>query len=270
MGHTDWRPALPAAITATAYLVIAAVTLPLCRDQARGVLVQLDRITGKASRDFLVLYFSAMVTAALLYSIVNVSAFKTPTSRQEPSFFYVRELVAFTEVSALGWLLAYLVMAYGYASALRKSAGGQGLSWAQALAATAVTAWLPAVRKSPVGNPRLDSALLCLLSCAVSIDDLGHRECLASARTVRSAIHDLELAAADIEQYAVERVPRSDTLTRRLALQDGMKLASAIRDAKAPLARALYPRLHGCSRSLGRLPADMGASRTEYSRHDHQ
>jgi hypothetical protein len=250
---------VPAATTAAAYLVIAVVTLPVCRGQARRILLQLDRISNKASRDFLKLYSFAMATAALLYSIVNASAFKTATSRQEPSLFYVREFVAFAEVSALGWLLAYLVTAYGYASALRKSAGGQGLSWAQALAATAVTAWLPSARTSlaPVGNPRLDSTLLRLLGSAASIDGLGRRECLASARTVRSVILDLELAAADIEQYAVERVPRSDILTRRIARQDGVRLASAIRDAKAPLARALCPRDYtaAAARLVGLLQA---------------
>lgn len=248
IGAALWATRIPgrqvaAATTAAAYLVIAVVALPVCWGQARRILDQLDRISDKASRDFLVLYFPAMVTAALLYSIVNASAFKTAASRQEPSLFYVRELVAFAQVTALGWLLAYLVAAYAYASALQKSAGGQALSWAQALAATAVTAWFPAARTSsvPVGNPRLDSALLRLLGCTVSIDGLGHRQCLASPRAVRSVILDLELAAADIEQYAVERVPRFDTVTRRVAWQDGVRLASAIRDAKAPLARAIYP-----------------------------
>jgi hypothetical protein len=249
IGAVLWATRIPsrhvaAATTAAAYLVIAVVALPVCLGQTRPILDQLDRISSKASRNFLALYLPAMVTAALLYSIVNASAFKTATSRQEPPLFYVREFVAFAEVSALGWLLAYLVTAYAYASALQKSAGGQALSWAEVLAATAVTAWFPAARTSsvPAGNPRLDSALLRLLACAVSIDGLGQGQCLASPRAVRSVILDLELAAADIQQYAVERVPRSDTVTRRVARQDGVRLASAIRDAKAPLARAIHPR----------------------------
>jgi hypothetical protein len=249
IGAALWATRIPgrqvaAATTVGAYLIIAVVALPVCWGHGQQILDQLDRISGRASRDFLRLYFPVMVSAALLYSIVNASAFKPATSRQEPPLFYIREFVAFAGVTALGWLLAYLVMAYAYASALQKSAGGQALNWAQALAATAVTAWFPAARASsvPVGNPRLDSALLRLLGCTVNIDGLGHGQCLASPQDARSAILDLELAAADIEQYAVERVPRSDTVTRRLARQDGVRLASAIRDAKAPLARAIYPR----------------------------
>ena len=59
---------------------------------------------------------------------------------------------------------------------------------------------------------------------------------------MRSAILTLELAAADIEHYAVDRVPMSDTATRRLTHQDGIALASVIRDAKAKVARAVYSR----------------------------
>src|SRR6202043_555499 len=106
----------------------------------RRILDQLDRISGKASRSFLALYLSALVTAALLYSIVNASALKTAGSGQESSLFYVIEFVAFAVVTALGWLIAYLVTAYAYASALQKSAGSQALSWAEVLAATTVTA----------------------------------------------------------------------------------------------------------------------------------
>jgi len=249
IGAVLWATRIPgsrvaAAITATAYLMIAVVALPVCRRQGRRILDQLDRIYGKASRNFLALYLSALVTAALLYSIVNASALKTASGDQEPSLFYVIEFVAFAVVTALGWLIAYLVTAYAYASALQKSAGSQALSWAEVLAATTVTAWFPAMRTSsvPVGNPHLDSALLRLLGCAVSVDGLGHGQCLANPRAVRSVILDLELAAADMEQYAVECVPRSDTVTRRVARQDGVRLASAIRDAKAPLARAIHPR----------------------------
>ena len=59
---------------------------------------------------------------------------------------------------------------------------------------------------------------------------------------VIAVILTLEAAAADIEQYAVDRVPRLDTATRRRARQDGVQLASVIRDAKALLARAVHPR----------------------------
>ncbi len=234
---------VPAATTAAAYLVIAVVVLPVCRGQARRILDQLDRISGKASRDFLALYLPVWVASALLYSIVNASVFNAAASRQEPSLFYVREFGAFVVVTVLGCMLTYLVAAYAYASALQKLSGSQASSWAWVLAATAFTAWFPAARTSsvPAGNPRLDSALLRLLGCAVSIDGLGHGQGLASPRAVRSVILDLELAAADMEQYAVERVPWSDAVTRRVARQDGVRLASLIRDAKAPLAGAVHP-----------------------------
>jgi hypothetical protein len=247
IGAALWATRIPgrhvaAATTAVAYLMIAIVALPVCWGQARRFLDQLDRISGKASRDFLVLYPAVMGAAALLYSIVNASALKAPDGRQALWLFYVSEFIAFAVVTAMGWLIAYLVMAYAYGSALQKSAGSQALSWTEVLAMTIPTAWLPAARTSslPVGNPRLDSALLRLLRCVVNIDCLGHGQYLANTRSVRSVILRLELTAAEMEQYAVERVPRSDAVTRRVARRDGVRLASLIRDAKGPLARAIH------------------------------
>jgi hypothetical protein len=247
IGAALWATRIPsrhlaAATTAAAYLMIAVVALPVCWGQARRILDQLDRISARASRDFLVLYLAAMAAAALLYSIVNASAFKTTATSQEPALFYVIEFIAFVVVTAVGWLVAYLLTAYAYASALQKSAGSQALSWVEVLAAMAVPVRFPAAHTSvPAGNPRLDSALLGLLRCVASIDGLGNGQGLANSRSVRSVILDLELTAADMERYALERVPRSDTVTRRIARQDGVRLALPIRDAKAPLARAVRP-----------------------------
>lgn len=44
-----------------------------------------------------------------------------------------------------------------------------------------------------------------------------------------------------LEQYAVDGVPRFDAATRHLVHQDGALLASMIRSAKAPVARAVHP-----------------------------
>jgi hypothetical protein len=158
--------------------------------------------------------------------------------------YYVHEFTAFTAVTALGFMIAYLTLAYAYASALQKPGSSETLSWAGTLAASAITACFPVARNSPspAGNPCLDSGLLRLLDCTVTIDELGKAHHLADSRTVKSVILNVELAAADIEQYAVSRVPRFDTTTRRLARQDGVHLASVIRDAKAPIARAVHPR----------------------------
>lgn len=229
----------PAAITAAADLVIVVVAFPVCRRQARPILDHLNRISTAAPRDFLALYMSALAGAALLYSIVNASAFNADAS----SLFYVRQFGGFIAVTALGFVLAYLLLTYAYASALKKPAANQTLSWAGTLAATAVTAWLPTVRRSPAptGNPHLDSGLLRLLGCTVTIDRMGRGQVLPGTRTVRSVLFSLEVAAEDLEQYAVDRVPRFDTVTRRLARQDGARLASVIRNAKAPVARAVHP-----------------------------
>jgi hypothetical protein len=244
IGAALWATRIPsrhaaAAITATAYLVIVVVAVPVCRRQARPILNHLSHISAKAPHDFLMLYIPALVIAASLYSAVNAAAFNTAAS----SFFYAREFAAFIVVTALGFVLAYLLLAYAYASALQKPVASQTLSWAGTLAGTAISAWFPAARRSPVpaGNPHLDSGLLHLLGCTVTIDRMGRGPVLASTRTVRSVILSLEVVATDLEQYAVNRVPRFDTATRRLARQDGARLASVIRNVKAPVARAVHP-----------------------------
>jgi hypothetical protein len=234
----------PATITATAYLVIAVVAVPVCWRQARRILNHLNRISAEAPRDFLVLYLSALAGAAILFGIVNTSAFNIAAVRHVSPLYYVGEFAAFIVVTALGCVLAYLLLAYAYASALQKPEASQTLNWAGTLAATAVMAWLPAARRSstPAGDPHLDSGLLRLLGCAVAIDRMGRGQFLPDPRTVRSVILSLELTAATVEQYAVGRVPLSDTATRRRAREDGIRLASVIRSAKAPMARAVHPR----------------------------
>lgn len=249
IGATLWAVRIPsrgvpAATAAAAYLVIAVVAVPGYRVQARKVLDYVSRISAKARRDFLTPYLAFLSGAAILYGIANASAFNAIAHRHVSAVFYIGEFAAFAAVTAIGFVLAYLVMAYAYASALQEPGTSQALGWAGMLAATAITGWTSAARRSPapVGNRRLDSGLLCLLRCAVIIDGLGRHPSLADSRTVRSAILTLELAAADIEHYAVDRVPMSDTATRRLAHQDGIALASVIRDAKAKVARAVYSR----------------------------
>lgn len=232
----------PAAATAAAYLVIVVVALPVCWSQARRVLNYLSRISTKAAREFLRLYILALTAAAILYGIVNRTAFNAAADRHATPLLYVREFGAFCAVTALGFLLAYLIMAYAYSSALQESWTGQSLSWAGTLAATAVTGWLKVARGSPpLGNRCLDSGLLGLLGCTANIDQLGQGQTLADSRAVKSIIVALELAATDIEQYAVAGVPRFDTATRRLARHDGAQLASVIRDAKVQVARAIQP-----------------------------
>lgn len=233
----------PAAITAAAYLVIVVVAFPVCQRQARRILDQFSHISADAPRNFLVLYISALAGAAILFSIVNASAFKIAAIRHVSWLYYLGEFAAFIVVTALGFVIAYLLLAYAYANALQKPETSQTLSWAGTLAATAVSAWFPALRRSPAsaGNLHLDSGLLRLFGCTVTIDRMGHGKFLSDPRTVRSVILSLELAAGDLEQYAVDRVPRFDTATRRLVRQDGARLASVIRNAKAPVARAVHP-----------------------------
>jgi hypothetical protein len=234
----------PAAATAGAYLMILVVALPVCWSQARQTVNHLRRISGRAPREFLTMYVLVLAVAAVLFGIVNRSAFNTAPSLHPTPAYYAGEFAAFCAVTALGFLLSYLVMAYAYANALQESGTNSSLSWAGTLAATAVTGWLRAVHRSPApaGNRYLDSGLLRLLGCVATIDMLGQEQDLAGSQTVKSVILALEAAAADIEQYAVDRVPRLDAATRRRARQDGVQLASVIRDAKASLARAVHPR----------------------------
>jgi succinate dehydrogenase/fumarate reductase cytochrome b subunit len=234
----------PAAATAAAYLMILAVALPVCWSQARQTVNHLQRISGRAPREFLTMYVLVLAVAAVLFGVVNKSAFNPAPSLHPTPLYYAGEFAAFSAVTALGFVLSYLVMAYAYADALQEPGAHSSLSWAGTLAATAATGWLRGLRRSPApaGNRYLDSGLLRLLGCAATIDMLGQEQSLAGPQTVRSVILTLELAAADIEQYAVDGVPRLDAATRRRARQDGVQLASVIRDAKAPVAHAVHPR----------------------------
>lgn len=246
----------PAAITAAAYLLIVIVATPACHRQARRILSNMERISDEAPHGFLWLYLPVLAAAAILYCIVGTSAFDSAATRHVSLLFYVHEFAAFAVVVLLGFVIAYLALAYAYAAALGGSWSSETISWSGALVATAVTVWFPVARSSPSpsGNPYLDSGLLRLLGCAVTINDLGHGQCLADPRTVRSVIINLELAAADIEQYALSRVPRSDTSTRRLARQDGVRLASVIREAKAPVAGAVHPLENSIPGQAGQTP----------------
>lgn len=232
---------LPATTTAIAYLMIVAVAAPACRAKARQFLGHLNRVTEDASRGFLAAYVLVLAVAVTLYCVVNATVFPSDAARSASAGFYVHEFTAFTVVTVLGSMISYLILASAYASALQGSGASESLAWAAELAASAVTAWTPAARRTrPAdGNPCLDSALLCLLGCAVSVVTLGRGRHLADGRTVKSVICALELAAADIERFAVTRVPRFDVATRRLALHRGLRLSAAIRKAKAPVAGAL-------------------------------
>jgi hypothetical protein len=258
IGAANWAsriPSLhaPAAITAAAYLVIVVVAFPVCRRQARPILDHFSRIPAEAPR-YVLVYILILAGVAVLFSIASASAFNIAATRHVSWLYYLVEFAAFIVVTAVGFVIACLLLAFAYAYALPKPETNQGPSWvgtldvtavrAGTLAATAISAWFPALRQSPVpaGNPHLDSGLLRLLGCTVTIDRMGRGELPSDPRTVRSVILSLELAAADLEQYAVDRVPRSDTATRRLVRQDGARLASVIRNAKAPVARAVHPR----------------------------
>lgn len=232
----------PAATAAAAYLVIVLVAAPPCRGQFRRVLSDLDRISAAAPRNFLKLYLPVLAAAAVVYCLVNISSFKSPAKPHVSAVFYVQEFGAYVVVAVLGSLVAYLALAYSYAGALGRPWSNEAIGRAGTLAATAITAWRPAARPLPAGNRYLDSGVLRLLGCTVTIGELSRAQTLPNSRVVTSAILDLELAAADIEQYAVSRVPRTDTATRRLARLDGLRLASVIRDTKAGVARAIHPR----------------------------
>jgi hypothetical protein len=248
IGATLWAAKIPsrhtpAAITAASYFLIIMVAAPVCRRYGRRILSHLKRISKEAPRHFLMWYLAALTAAAILYATVNATASNSAAVRVS-FFYYIHELIAFTLVTALGFVIAYLVLAYAYASALQKPGSSETSSWAGTLAASAVTAWIPVAHGSfsSAGNPCLDSALLGLLDCTVTIDELGQANSLADPRAVKSVILSLELVAADVEQYAVSRVPRFDAATRRLARQDGAHLASVIRNTKAPVAGAVHPR----------------------------
>jgi hypothetical protein len=248
IGVTLWSASIPskhspATATAGAYLLIVLVAAPACHRHMRRILSTLERTSSNARRNFLKLYLLVLAASAILYCIANTDASRSAASPHVNFVFYLQEFVAFAAVTSLGSVIAYLALACGYAGALGKLASSETVGWAGALAATAFTAWLPGVRNSPLptGNRYLDSGVLRLLNCAVTINDLGCGQVLPDARIIKSVIFDLELAAADIAQYAASRVPRTDTAVRRLARLDGLRLAWVIRDTKAPVARAVHP-----------------------------
>jgi hypothetical protein len=63
--------------------------------------------------------------------------------------------------------------------------------------------------------------MLRLLNCAVAINELAKRSGPAPSQTVKELILRLEIAAQDLELYAVKRVPRFDIATRHIAADDG-------------------------------------------------
>jgi hypothetical protein len=242
---------VPAATVAGAYLVIAGVAGPVCWSQGRRFLTYISRSSSAKSHHFVTNYLPPLAAFAILYGTVNAGAFAAAASKPEPQLFYAKEFAAFIAVAALGFLVAYLATAYAYARTLQHSTAdqalqgstiAQALDWTWTLAATAITAWLPATRNSlgPADDARFESGLLRLLDCAAVIDRLGQRHSRANPQIVRSVIVKLELAAADIERFAISRVPRFDTATRAIARQDGAQLAAPIRNAKAAVARGIY------------------------------
>ena len=233
----------PAATTAAAYLLIVLVAAPACRNQTRPILSNLQRISSNALRNFLKLYLPIVAMAVILYCVAYAGSFNSATKSPISFVFYLQESAAFAVLTSLGIVIAYLALAYSYAGALGGLASTEAIGWAGTLAATAFTAWLPAPCDSRLhaGNRHFDSGMLRLLDCTITINDLSHEQTLPDSRTIKSVILDLELAAADIEQYAVSRVPRTDTATRRQARLDGFRLASVIRRTKAPVARAVHP-----------------------------
>jgi hypothetical protein len=84
--------------------------------------------------------------------------------------------------------------------------------------------------------------MLKLLDCALAVDGMARGSCPAPADSVRKLLSNLEASAQALELYAIKRVPRLDLATRRIAADDGARLASIVRGNKAPLARAIGPR----------------------------
>jgi len=232
----------PAATTAAAYLVMALVAAQPFRSELRRILGNLELISVAAGRNFLRLYIPALAAAAVLYCLTSISAFNSAARPHVSAIFYVQEFGAYVAVAVLGFLVSYLALAYGHAYALGSQSPNATIMWAGTLAATAVTAWWPGTRLPSPGNRYLDSGVLRLLGCTVTMGDLSRAAALPDARVVKSVILDLELAAAAVEQYAVSRVPRTDTATRRLARLDGLRLARVIRGTKAAVAGAIHPR----------------------------
>lgn len=243
----------PAATTAAAYLVTLVVAFPACWTRGRRVWSYLARISNRAGQHFLVLYIAFMASMAILYGVANAAAFHPPRHPAPNLLPYLREFLGFAAATGLGALLAYGVLAYAYSDALEMTDNAPAVNPVWMLAATAVTAWLPASRTSRArpGNAHLDSGLLYILGCAASLDVLASRQDPLNTPRLRSVIGALDLATADLEVYAVDRVPRSDAPTRRIARQYGAQLATVVRNAKVAVACAVS------QKDLGAVAADL-------------
>jgi hypothetical protein len=251
----------PAAATAAAYLVALVVAFPECWTRGRRVWSHLTRISSRAGRHFLVLYPTFMTSMAILYGIVNAAAFRPLRHPSASLLPYLLEFLAFAAATGLGTLLAYGTLAYAYSGALEMTDDPPAVKSTWMLAATALTAWLPASRTRP-GNARLDSGLLHILGCAAALDDLAGRQDPLTTSGFRSVISALDLAAADLELYAVDRVPRSDAPTRRIARQYGARLATVVQDAKVAVACA------ASQKDLGAVAADLAGFLVAWAQSD--
>jgi len=268
IGTVRWTTEIPvlgwsAGAVAAAYLIALAVALPAWWAKGRSAWSHFDRVNARARSSFLVPYAAFLLTMAILYGVVNAFAFHpTPADSVHPQF-YLHEFGAFAAVTGLGSLLTYLVIAYAYGVALETACGIQAVNSAATLAATAVSAWLPTGGRSPSlsENARLDSGLLRLLGCAATLDLLARRQEPLRTSSLRSVIGGLELAAADFEMYAVDRVPRADFTTRRTARMRGTQLAAILRDAKVSIACAADPR------DLAAVAADLADFLLMWARH---
>jgi hypothetical protein len=235
---------LPAAITAVSYLLIIAVAMPGFSSLSHRIADHFNRIAAGVYRRFIVRYTLILTAIAILYVVANAVSFNAKLVSSATILFYWKEFEAFLEVTLLGFIFAYPAVACCYAVFLEKPISIRTLIGAGELMVTAVSGRIPALRRSADrgGDPCLDSGMLRLLECVVSIGELRNGTGPAPRQTVKNLITGLELAASDLESYAVRRVPWSDLATRRAAAEDGARLAGQVRRTKAPLARAIDPR----------------------------
>jgi len=231
-----------AAITAASYLVIALVALPGLLRRGYWISDHFNRIRPDAFKRFLRYYIPVLAIMGLVYIIANTRAFNGKSAARTEASFYLAEFIAFATVTALGFVIAYLATVSLYAASLNAPASPKVLLWAAELTMTIVTGLLVTRRTRNVGgNIHLDSGMLRLLNCAVTMEDLAKEPVPAPAHVIKELILRLEIAARDLEVYAVRRVPRLDIATRRITAEDGTRLASIIRCRKASLALAITP-----------------------------
>jgi hypothetical protein len=240
----------PAAVTAAAYMLIALVATPGVWNRGHRISDHFDRIRPGSSRRFLCCYITALALIAAVYIVANTRAFRPGTGVEHDSLFYLTEFAAFAVVTVLGFITAYLAVTFIYPSLVEVPPAPEVLVWVCELAGTPVTGRLPAGRRRrDPGNRHLDSGMLGLLSCAVAVNELAKGSGPAPAETVKGLIVRIEMAAQELEIYAIERVPRFDLTTRRIAADDGVRLASVARGVKAPLARAIGPQDYAAAAS---------------------